>query len=305
MGTRVARFTRAGLGLLGACVVVIGLAVWTHTGRPAAGAKETASTSGRQITAPEKELLRRAEERLIRKCMSRQGFTYVEQPPATPAARTFPYVVDDLAWARTYGYGGLSTGPAASERDANYANLRKLSPGRQQAWMDAVMGTGRQLTAEIPDLGRVSAPDNGCTAEARRTLYGDLAGWYRVRRIVDHLDTYVGNLVRQDRRYQTAVAAWSRCVGRDGYQADSPQRLRDVVSAQTADLAPAQAHQAEVAAAVAEATCASTTGLSQNIRAMERSYRPRVQRRFADEQAALSSYEQRAVPVARRVLAGS
>jgi hypothetical protein len=209
MGTRLARSARAGLGLLGVLVVVAGLAVWAHVSDSAAGAADPATPRGRQISLAKDELLRQAEERLIKRCMTRHGLTYAEQPPALPVTRSFPYVVDDATWARRYGFGDLSAGQEAWKHDANYVNLRRLAPDRQRAWMDTLMGSGRQLTAELPDLGTVSSPDNGCTAEARRDLYRDLPGWYQARRIVDHLGTYTGNQVRQNPRYRGALTTWA------------------------------------------------------------------------------------------------
>lgn len=306
MGTRFVRSVRAGLALLGVCVVVAaGLVVWTHLRDPAAATEDSTKPDGRQITLAKDELFRQAEERLVKRCMTRHGFAYVEQPPASPITRSFPYVVDDVAWARKYGFGGLAAGPDAWGRDANDVNLHRLAPDRQRAWMDTLMGSGRQLTADLPEFGRVSMPDNGCTAEARRTLYRDLAGWYKARRVVDHLGTYIGNQVRQNARYRSALATWAKCVRRRGYPADTPDQLRELVTSRIAGQSGDQAHATEVAAAEIEAACAKTTGLTKTIRSLEKSYRPQVERRFARERKALESYERQAVPRARQILAGS
>ena len=66
----------------------------------------------RAVTAAETALLDRAEERLVSRCMAEAGFTYREEPQPGPrgaADREFPYVVDDVAWAKTYGYGISAT----------------------------------------------------------------------------------------------------------------------------------------------------------------------------------------------------
>ncbi|MGI5175096.1 hypothetical protein ACQEVZ_02005 [Dactylosporangium sp. CA-152071] len=295
--------------LAGIGTTISGGAVWwalAQDPQGMAGAEPPPSHSaGLPATVSEKELLRRAEQRLIRQCMQRNGFAYTEQPPPSPATRQFPYVIDDLVWAREHGFGNSSAGADTSERDANHANVQGLTPQQRQARQQALTGSGRGLTAIIPDLGRVSAPDNGCTAEARRSLYRDLAGWYQARRVVDHLDVYVSNQVVNDSRYHSALAAWSVCVRDHGYRADTPHELRALLAVQASDQPDGQTHAAEITAAATEAGCASSTPLSQTIRLLEQTYRPQTERRFAHERETLESFEQRAVPRARQILATS
>lgn len=281
-----------------------GTAVWAVIGH-GAGAEDARTASGRPVAASDDELLRQATERLIGRCMARHGFAYNEQPPDPPWARSFPYVVDDVAWARKYGYGNVPRGRDAEERDANFANLEKLTPDQQEAWHRTLMGSGRQLTVEIPDRGRLSAPDNGCVAEARRTLYRDLAGWYQVRRIVDHLDIYVSDQVIEDSHYRTGLAAWSRCMRRHGYRASSSRELRVLIAKQVADLPPQQARTREIAAAKTEANCAISTRLPKTIRSLERKHRPEIERGFARELEELKAIEREAIPRARQILADS
>jgi hypothetical protein len=54
---------------------------------------------------------------------------------------------------------------------------------------------------------------------------------------------------------------------------------------------------------VAEAECATSTRFAQTGGALERKYRPEIERRFARELAALKSFELNAIPKARRILA--
>jgi hypothetical protein len=165
------------------------------------------------------------------------------------------------------------------------------------------MGSGRQLVVDLPQLGRLSTADNGCTAEARRTLYGDLAGWYRVRRTVDHFDSYVDEKVVAASQYRTGLAAWATCVRKRGYAASTPRELRRLVTPASPESAGEQAPPQEIAAAVTEAQCATSTRFFQTSGALERRYRPEIERRFARELGALKSFELKAFPRARRVLA--
>jgi hypothetical protein len=278
-------------------------AAWVVGGDGTGAAENAASPGERPVTATGEELLHRATERLIARCMARHGFAYSEQPPPSSAEPDFDHVLDDAGWARRHGYGSLLGRPLGGGRDANDGNLRKLTPVRQGAWRQRLMGSGRRLVVDLPQLGRLSTSDNGCTAEARRTLYGDLAGWYRVRRIVDHFDSYVDDKVVAAPEYRTGLAAWATCVRERGYAASTPRELRRLVAPASPESAGEQARPQEIAAAVTEAECATSTRFSLTSGALERRYRPEVERRFARELGALKSFELKAVPRARRVLA--
>lgn len=250
------------------------------------------------------ELLRQAEERLIKQCMSRHGFEYREQPPPVPV-REFPYVVDDIAWARQHGYGHLVDRPDPAATDVNEPILAGLSPDRQEAWHRTLLGAGRQLTVDIAGLGKISAPDNGCAAEARRTLYGDLAGWYRARRTVDHLGIHLRNEVMGDPRYRVGLAAWAVCARGRGYPSSTPRQLREFTLKAAEHAQSGQARTLEVAAAETEAQCAHRAGLPATIRALERIHRPAVEGRWAGQRKALQSFSQEATPRAQQILANS
>ncbi|MGW1927505.1 hypothetical protein ACWCQ0_53925, partial [Streptomyces massasporeus] len=58
------------------------------------------------MTTADDRALHDAEQRLLRDCMGRHGFTYRVFPIGDePESTLFPYVVDDAAWARRHGYG--------------------------------------------------------------------------------------------------------------------------------------------------------------------------------------------------------
>lgn len=298
---------RRGLTVTGAAagIALAVMAGWVVIGNGTGTAEDAPSSGDRPVAATKDELLHRASERLIARCMTRHGFAYAEQPPPSSTEPDFRYVLDDVGWARKHGYGTLLDRPGAWERDANFGNLKKLTPERQRAWQRTLMGSGRQLVVDLPDRGRISAPDNGCTAEARRVLYEDLAGWYRVRRIVDHLGSYVAGKVVGASVYRTGLTAWATCVHKRGYAASSPQELRELVAPTAQEPTGEQAGAREIAAAETEAECATSTGFSQTIGALEHRYRPEIERRFARELDALKSFERKAVPRARQTLAAS
>lgn len=293
--TRNRGMRRRGLAVAGAAA---GIAIGVTAGWGAVGAAGDAP-GDRPVAATDDELLHRASERLIARCMARHGFAYAEQPPPSSREPGFRYVLDDVGWARKHGYGTLLGRPGERNQDASGG---KLAPERERAWQRTLLGSGHQLVADLPGLGRVSAPDTGCIAEARRTLYGDLAGWYRVRRVVDHLGSYLADQVGAASEYRTGLAAWARCVRERGYAASSPDDLRELVARQEAESVGEQAEAQEIAAAETEAGCASSTGFAQTIAGLERRYRPKIERRFARELEALKSFEREAIPRARQTL---
>ncbi|WP_033341598.1 hypothetical protein [Catenuloplanes japonicus] len=252
------------------------------------------------LTAAEQETLRQASERLIAQCMHAHGFAYAEQPPPVED-RQFRYVLDDVGYAREHGYGALTGRRDETAHDVNDGNLAALSPARRKAWQYRLMGAGNQLTVDLPDAGRLSAPDNGCRAESHRTLFGDLQGWYRARRIVDHVDNYVAGQVTRAPEYVTALSEWGACVRAHGYAASTPQELRALVTTEL----PGPPAAPEIHAAETEAGCAVTTGFTGTVGALDQRYRPDAERRFTTEINTLHRYERTALPTAGQILAES
>lgn len=297
--------TNRRLAVAGAAIALGVTAAWAVVGHETGTAEGAPPADARSVTAPGRELLHRASERLIAQCMTRHGFAYTEQPPPASTEADFPYVVDDIGWARKNGYGTLLGRPGAWDKDTNAPNLARLSPERQREWQRTLLGVGRQISVDLPDLGRISAPDNGCTAEARRTLYGDLAGWYRARRILDHFDSYLSGRVTQAPKYRAGLATWTVCVRKRGYAVSNPDELRRLVAPEAPETAGERAGAREIAVAVAEAECAVSTGFSRVVHALDRKYRPEIERRFARERDALNRYERGAAPRARHVLSNT
>jgi hypothetical protein len=252
------------------------------------------------VTAADKVLLRGAEERLIHECMGAAGFMYFEKAAVPVSDRPdFPYVVDDVAWARGNGYGAGPVAPAANPAVEYFAGL---SGERQEAWRRALVGSGRQLSVELSPGRRLSASDNGCIASARRTLYGDLPRWFKARRLTDNLGFLVQDRVRGDRRYLAAMAEWAECVKGRGYGAADPGELREVVAKRNEGLPAPVVRAAEVEATVVEATCAQSTSLARTVRAIEPVHRAAVTAERRSELAGLNGLEQDAVPRAKVVL---
>lgn len=279
-------------------------AVAAVTGAVATGCGDSAGTGDRQgrqdrpkpLTWQQELRIGDAEQRLTRQCMNRHGFSFWEDRTLT-LRESMPvrYVQDDVAWARTYGYGGRIE--AWQERRRLHhpvtAYRQGLSAARRAAFDRALDGgSGFQvLSAELPGSGReVRKRLGGCTAEAEKALYGDPAVWFRVSKTATGLNAlYAGDLLR-DRRLSAAVAAWSRCLKQAGLSYPDPQAARDAARENTARLGPAGADRAfatERATAVADARCARSTSLKAVASAREASYVDRLPDRYGE---ALDTY---------------
>lgn len=285
-----------------ACVLVLvaGILVLNRAGRPSeaiAGGIATAPP----VSAQDKLLLKSAEERLVRQCMNTAGFEYFEKPPAVKSqTREFPYVVDDVAWARANGYGHpAQTALPATEAEKYFDGL---STEQQAAWRKSLFGSGKQISVELAPGQRLSTSDQGCTASARRTLYGDLARWFTARRLTDHLGFAVQDRVRADQRYHTAMAEWAGCVKGRGYDADDPGELREVVAKRNEGRAATAVRAAEVAATVVEATCAKSTSLAATVRRIEPEQRAAAIAVHQRELEDLNVLERAALPRAKAAL---
>ncbi|MFE2279574.1 hypothetical protein ACFXAE_20520 [Streptomyces sp. NPDC059454] len=251
-----------------------------------------------------------AQQRLTRQCMNRQGFTYREDRGLTlRESRPVRYVQDDVAWARTYGYGGRIEAKSlrVRERNPNGTYRQGLSPSRRTAFDTALDGGdgARMLTASLPGGGETRKRVGGCTEEAERALYGDPAEWYRTGKIATGLNALYGEELMKDRRLTAAVGAWSRCMKRAGQPYENPQAAREAVRVNTGRLGAARADEAFAAerrTAVADAACARETSLRAVATARETYYLDRLRDRFGKDIDTYRNLGQRAYDRAVRIV---
>ncbi|RFU83405.1 hypothetical protein DY218_27955 [Streptomyces triticagri] len=221
---------------------------------------------GRELSAAESRAVGRAEEILVGRCMRRAGLPYWV-PPAPSAAelREFPYVVDDVDWARKHGYGRELEHEKAAARDDN-PNTRyaqRLPASRERAYDRALNGDREHtLTVTAPNGDRVVRATTGCRATARGELYGDTAAWARVTAVLEHLPD-VSRTVTDSPYYRRHERAWAGCMRDTGYAVNSPRQARS-------SLPPAAPHRTETRLATAEARCAQSSGLARAVAGLQR-----------------------------------
>lgn len=234
-------------------------------GCSAGNGTEASSGVPAPASAAERSLLYDAEQTLVQRCMKRHGYTLSKVPEhPVPEQRDFPYVVDDVAWARRHGYGSDLERQARALRNAdpNRRYAQSLGAERRAAALDALHGRRRNaLTVRLPSGAEVGRSDEGCTAEAERELYGDLTAWFRAEAVTQALSGLRRSQVTADPAYADAVRAWSACMRGRGLPHPTPEAARARFLDAPGEATPAE----ERRTAVAEAECAQSSGLSRTV----------------------------------------
>ncbi|MFI8529549.1 hypothetical protein ACIGMX_04695 [Streptomyces aquilus] len=273
------------------CVALAAVAggIHTFTDSPPSSATAAAGHEPREPSPQELSLLHDAGQILLRDCMQRRGFEYrpVEENPV-PEAREFPYVLNDVAWARKHGYGTDIQHELSELRktDVNQRYFRGLPATRRTAALTAANGSRPlTVTARTPDGMVYQRSPKGCQSEADATLYGDLETWFQAKVTADALTELRRVRVTEDPRFAKAVKPWSACMRAAGHPATSPADLRAATGSRTSPLPRSQ----EIALAVTEARCAHTSGLAKTARDLDLQYAHRLDRQY---QSAVRTYRE-------------
>ncbi|WP_032763920.1 hypothetical protein [Streptomyces sp. CNS654] len=246
--------------------------------------RDTASTNAmgeaRELTDAEQILVQRAEQLLVKKCMKSEGFRYWVGPlPTVDDLKGGGYVVTDVAWAKKHGYGSRLQEKVqeAQRNDPNHSYANALPEKDRIRYGETLEGTpsSGMLTAELPGGGTVRTPDASCQVDAKQQLYGDFATWFRAEKTATNLSgMYVPDLV-DDKRFVRAVEKWSTCMAEAGHAYADPPAIREKLPGLAEGQDPDEAFAVEVDLAVAEATCATSSSLSETARTLEAEYRDR------------------------------
>ncbi|MGX1908588.1 hypothetical protein ACWIID_06985 [Streptomyces phaeochromogenes] len=270
------------------------------------GAGTHGRSQGQELTDAEQILVQRAEELLVKKCMERKGFSYWVGPTTSVEERGgYGYVLDDVGWAKKYGYGGQLEKEAVKARlnDPNLAYIEKLSPAEAVRYDKALAGdeSGPTLSAELPGGGTVRTPRDSCRADAKDQLYGDFETWFRVKKTAENLTPlFVPDLLR-DKRLVKALRVWATCMREAGHPYADPPEVRAELEELTEGLSSEEAHSTEVELATTEAICATESSLADTARTLEREYRDKALRQYDDDFAAYQRMEVAALPRAEDI----
>ncbi|MGW0828541.1 hypothetical protein [Streptomyces sp. NPDC002845] len=250
--------------------------------------EEISHSRVRDLTNEEVVEIERAEQKLIKACMTNEGFPYWEFPvPSVDERKSGNYVIESVRWAEAYGYGRefekRGEKIRTSHRTVIYQN--KLSKEGRVSYTRALDGNYRdRMTAKLPGkLGTVETPRGGCTNEARARLYGDAEIWFTTRRTVEGVFPLYAQALKQDERFTKALRQWADCMTRAGRPFDSPDDLRQKRAAAVENMPDAEADAFDRKLAVTEATCAVESSLGKVIRVLESEYRARTLKPYSEQ----------------------
>ncbi|MFF9148233.1 hypothetical protein ACF1BN_25610 [Streptomyces sp. NPDC014861] len=273
-------------------------------GAPAGERPPPVRPLGAAAVTAEDRLLHDAEQRLLRDCMGRHGFTYRVVPlDADSGSRIFPYVVDDAAWARRHGYGAESRRQreALARRDPNRAYFAALPADRRAEALVTANGPSPEgLTVRLPGGGTMRRSDRGCVAEAQRRLYGDLGAWFRSSTRLGVLEQLLRSRVVADTAYLRSLEGWRRCMDRAGHAFATPAAARASALSPVRPLPRAR----EVERALAEVRCAEESALDRTARRLDRHHGGLLAEEYRSDVETRDRLRAAALPRARRVLDG-
>ena len=243
-----------------------------------------------------------AEQLLLHDCMRGAGFDYVvADPREIPEVRDFPYVLDDVAWARRHGYGTdlRRAREHAAADDPNERYFQALPAKRRAAALVAANGSDpNRLTITTIDGAQYGRDPRSCGSQAQQRLYGDLAGWFGARASMDAIDAMRVDAVLTDPAYVRATRPWAGCMRWSGHPVASPAALRATLP----DPRHPWPKATEISLATAEATCAERSGLAATATALDKHHDTALRARY---RAVVSTYERlraAALPRARSIV---
>lgn len=256
------------------------------TTEPSGSTASQGTGQGRDLTDAEQVVVARAEGLLTKKCMAAQGFKYwVEPITSVDERKSAVYVLDDISWVRKHGYGGRLARAAERAGNPNFTYFNAFSREDRVRYTRTLEGTSSDtVSVELPRGGTVEGYAGGCRAEAQGELYGDYETWFRVSTITENLGPLFLPDLMKDRRFVHALKSWSSCMHKAGHDYRSPEHLREELARSTDGLPDGKAHAVEVELATAEAVCAGddASALADTARALEREYRAKKLKPYAD-----------------------
>jgi hypothetical protein len=238
-----------------------------------------------ESTGTERRLLSEATQQLVKECMARHGFRYwVVHPLTAEESRPVGYVQDDVAWARRHGYGSRISAKAelARKTNPNGAFRKALPRDRGRAYDTALDGgpSAPVLSVEAPGGGTIRKRVGGCVAESEKRLYGDPRAWFAAEKTATNLRPLYGADLMRDRRFATAVKAWSACMTAKGHPYENPSDARRAAIASGSRQPADTGFAAEREVAVADAVCARENRLRAVGRERESHYVTKLRERY-------------------------
>ena len=209
----------------------------------------------------QREVIHAAESRLIAECMDTQGFEYL----------SVPYRADQDFLGKRFGVT-----PDIADR-IGFQSLDALNPAAEPmpavpdpgpAYHRALIGEAEAAEdVQIPGTGISVTLVEGCSGQARRTLFGSdeaALDFARLDQRIQRLDLDALSGATASQAVQEALEMWRACMADRGLAFDSRESLLNI------DWAIPRPGEEERRAAVADAECLQEAGyakaLSQELR---------------------------------------
>lgn len=249
-----------------------------------------------------------AVNELVHRCMKAKGFTYPAKRAPLPTSLDDTTAVVDLPGRRRHGYAIATTPRQSGPPPAPYYTA--LSPDRKRAFDLAFSGPADADSGDdvSTGTGTVRVRRQGCDAEARRDLTGDVTVWARMYYTPEALNGRLDAKVPKAREYTAAMAAWRACMGDRGYAYRTPEEAQDALTRRFqenkhrkgAPKGEFRSHEIKVAVADGESAIeADVPGAAVRVRHALIATLPRKDKATLSE---LASYQNEAVKRARAIL---
>ena len=133
-------------------------------------------------TRSDQDFLLLAEDELTKRCMERAGFRFITVPPdqLPVEPKNYQWGRDDVEVARKRGYGLSEKDPFQGFLDPNAEYKKSLSRSERERYGVTLSGHWEnRIEFTLPDGTTFSISGDGCVAEARKKIYGDLRRYMR------------------------------------------------------------------------------------------------------------------------------
>ncbi|MCA2218849.1 hypothetical protein [Jidongwangia harbinensis] len=168
------------------------------------------------VPEPAAQLIAQAENQLVGQCMTRQGFRFEADPPNAESERPTPFGYEELPPSTPLETVSSETAPT-TDSSAGPAGYERALQGDHE----------RRLTIEVEGM-KVSAPADGCRAEAQRRLRGNSrVEWMRLRIELFRIENRALQSLEHDTRVRAATERWRACVNELGFTWSKPTEVQD------------------------------------------------------------------------------
>jgi len=253
------------------------------------------------------------------RCMRRAGYAGYQvaridpqdlYPPGADFTDLDLWLLDDLEEVRRVGYGFVQ-----SVRDRRATSFdpdgggdpydtSRMTAEERAAFDLALFGSPDEYVTYVESEGSTDrVRTGGCVGQARATIYGDVAEWFRLRSLRSDLEAELWPRVRSDRGLRSALGAWSRCMGDRGFDVRAPDDAAELVGSSIGERPLEEVQALEVEIAVADLECRREVDLLRFFGAAYVTAAREVLAEWEDDLVAFRRLEQEAVERAKAALA--